>query len=52
MSGSGKGFEQNAWYDLEVYYDVSDSTKQTDPIGRHKISGFPPLEDWEMGWGG
>ena len=52
MSQNGKDFEQNSWYDLVEFYEVSDQTGQTQTISRQKISGFPALEDWEMGFGG
>ena len=35
-----------------IVYEIPEPRGQYEPIGRNKTSGYPPLEEWEQGFGG
>ena len=35
-----------------IVYEIPEPHDQYEPIGQHKASGYPPLEEWEQGFGG
>jgi hypothetical protein len=49
MSATGKGFDSD-FYNLVEFYNVGTPVRQTEPISRQKLSGFPALDEWEQGF--